>query len=247
MTDAYIILALFLLFIFFSIIKWRRKRNAGEDGEKTVARILSKLPKEEYKVINDLLLQDSGHSSQIDHVVVSVYGVFVIETKNFTGDISGGPNSEFWTQNVFGSKSSFRNPIWQNQGHIAALRKVLSSIYRGPYFNIVVFSERARLQMNLPGVFNWRKIRPIIEGYTDKVMTYDATETIYNTLVKANITDRKARKEHLAVVKNAKEKRDIKVAKGICPRCGGELVLRNGKYGQFYGCSNYPKCNYITK
>lgn len=32
-----------------------------------------------------------------------------------------------------------------------------------------------------------------------------------------------------------------------CPRCGGELVLRNGKYGPFYGCSNYPECRYTKK
>ncbi|MCR4681811.1 MAG: topoisomerase DNA-binding C4 zinc finger domain-containing protein [Clostridiales bacterium] len=33
----------------------------------------------------------------------------------------------------------------------------------------------------------------------------------------------------------------------ICPRCGGDLVLRHGKYGDFYGCSNYPECRFIKK
>lgn len=33
-------------------------------------------------------------------------------------------------------------------------------------------------------------------------------------------------------------------AAGKCPRCGGELVKRNGRYGPFYGCSNYPQCRY---
>ena len=30
----------------------------------------------------------------------------------------------------------------------------------------------------------------------------------------------------------------------ICPKCGGRLVKRKGKYGEFIGCSNYPKCHY---
>lgn len=42
-----------------------------------------------------------------------------------------------------------------------------------------------------------------------------------------------------------KERRDEAVANGRCPRCGGSLILRNGRYGQFYGCSNYPQCNYV--
>lgn len=31
----------------------------------------------------------------------------------------------------------------------------------------------------------------------------------------------------------------------ICPKCGGKLVKRKGKYGEFIGCSNYPKCHFI--
>ena len=38
-----------------------------------------------------------------------------------------------------------------------------------------------------------------------------------------------------------------KIDNNICPRCGGKLVLRNGKYGDFYGCENYPKCKFIKK
>lgn len=40
---------------------------------------------------------------------------------------------------------------------------------------------------------------------------------------------------------------DQKVEKGICPKCNGTLVERNGKYGKFTGCSNFPKCRYVNK
>ncbi|MBO7525879.1 MAG: NERD domain-containing protein [Clostridia bacterium] len=70
----------FVALIVLSIL-WRRSK--GRRGEKQVAALLSLLPKDRYKVINDLLIQKGGHSTQIDHVVVSVYGVFVIETKYY--------------------------------------------------------------------------------------------------------------------------------------------------------------------
>lgn len=37
------------------------------------------------------------------------------------------------------------------------------------------------------------------------------------------------------------------IERGICPRCGGQLVLRTGKYGSFYGCTNYPKCKFTQR
>lgn len=46
--------------------------------------------------------------------------------------------------------------------------------------------------------------------------------------------------------KNDKTKEDFET-NDVCPRCGGTLVKRNGKYGTFMGCSNYPKCRYIKK
>ena len=88
--------------IFVLVILWRRSK--GKRGEKQVAVLLSLLPQKDYKVINDLLIQSGGHSAQIDHVVVSAYGIFVIETKYYKGWIYGGENSEYWTQNIYGHK-----------------------------------------------------------------------------------------------------------------------------------------------
>ncbi len=38
----------------------------------------------------------------------------------------------------------------------------------------------------------------------------------------------------------------VSVGQNICPKCGGTLIERNGKFGSFYGCSNYPKCTYTV-
>ncbi len=50
----------------------------------------------------------------------------------------------------------------------------------------------------------------------------------------------------------AKEKINQKIASiktdgGICPKCGGKLIMRDGKYGRFIGCTNFPKCKYTEK
>ena len=55
------------------------------------------------------------------------------------------------------------------------------------------------------------------------------------------------KQEHVDNVKKKILERDEKIKAGTCPRCGGKLTLRTGKYGQFYGCSNYPKCGFTLK
>ncbi len=86
-----ILIILFLLCFFF-------RPSKGKAGEKTVSRKLSRLPKDKYKVLNDIMLATPKGTTQIDHIVVSICGVFVVETKNYQGWIYGGEESEYWTQ-----------------------------------------------------------------------------------------------------------------------------------------------------
>lgn len=241
------ILGLFALAgIFLLVILWRKSK--GKRGEKQVSALLALLPRKKYKVINDLLLQSGANSTQIDHVVVSVYGVFVIETKYMQGWIYGGENSEFWTQNIYGHKYQLRNPLWQNQGHIRAICRLIGSQDSIPVHNIVAFSKQATLKIDrsLPVMYWWRVV-PFIKRFKQPIISEDRAEEIYEKLLASNVTDKKARKEHVSNVYRNQARRNFDVANGRCPRCGGELVLRNGQYGRFYGCSNYPTCRYILK
>ena len=237
-------LVIILLLLFVLVIIWRRTK--GKRGEKQVAVLLSFLPKKEYKVINNLLIQYGGHSTQIDHVVVSVYGIFVIETKYYQGWIYGGENSEYWTQNIYGHKYQLRNPLWQNQGHCKAIARLVGDSGSIPIHNIVAFSRQATLKIDrsLPVMYWWRVV-PFIKRFKQALIPEAQAEEIYIRLVAANVTDRAARKQHVNSVKQNQVRRNIAVANCKCPRCGGNLVLRKGKYGQFYGCSNYPQCKYI--
>lgn len=230
--------------LFALVIIWNRLK--GKRGEMQVATLLALLPKKRYKVINDLLIQSGCHSTQIDHVVVSIYGIFVIETKYYNGWICGGENSEYWTQNIYGHKYQLRNPLWQNEGHVKAIARIIGDPGIIPIYNIVAFSLQATIKVNrsLP-VMYWWNVVPYIKRHKEVHLTESQVDEIYNTLLSVNVIDKKARKQHVTSVRHNQARRNATVANGKCPRCGGNLVLRNGRYGRFYGCSNYPNCKYI--
>ena len=245
MIDA-IILATVILTLVLSI--WLRS-SKGQIGEKRVARILGRLPKDRYLVINNMLLRTaSGGTTQIDHVVISEYGIFVIETKFYKGWIYGGENSEYWTQNIFGHKYSLRNPIHQNEGHIRVLKHLLKDIGDIPFISIVAFSRQCRLGVNASTpVIYWNQIPLIIDRFRDKRLSHAQITGIHNRLIESNRDSKDERQIHIHNVRTNEQRRNTAVASGKCPRCGGTLILRHGPYGTFYGCSNYPRCRYILK
>lgn len=100
-----ILLASILLFGLF------QNQISGVIGEQKVATILSLLNNANYKVINNFVLNINGRTSQIDHLVISDFGIFVIETKNYKGWIMGSEHAEYWTQVLYKRKEKLYNPI----------------------------------------------------------------------------------------------------------------------------------------
>ena len=195
------------------------------------------------------MLPTTYGTTQIDHVVISRFGVFVIETKNYRGFIYGGENAEKWTQNIWGNKYSMPNPIRQNNIHIKALRYHLNKLNIDcPIHSIVTFAGRCSVSVNVTescNVVYYNQVLPVIKRYQDSYITHDDIERIIKYLEEVNITDKTARNNHNQQVLQQQYVRQQKIENGICPRCGGQLAYRNGKYGPFIGCSNYPKCNFI--
>lgn len=229
------------------VVILRRPKIKGRIGEIFMALFLKSLPKDSYRVINDLLLTWNGHSTQIDHVIISIYGIFVIETKFYKGWILGGENSEFWTQNIYGHRYKLRNPIYQNQGHIRALKSILKEHENLQFISIVAFSRRARLRVKTEStVIYFHQVPRIIRRAKIRVLSEEQVQCIYSFLLANNAEEREFRKHHISNVKQNVIRRNIAVSNGYCPRCGGTLTLRGGRYGKFYGCSNYPRCKYTT-
>ncbi len=238
---------LFILFVVASVVfRILQPRIKGYLGEKSVATILSLLPSDKYKIINDLLIEVDGRTIQIDHLVVSIYGIFVIETKNYKGWITGSDNSDYWTKNMFGNKYTFYNPIRQNKSHVLALSKQLG-FSLNKFIPIIVFSNGAELKANTThNVIYTTQINRVIKEYSEIKFSETDIQKLYDKISLLNIVSPEVRKQHVLEIQNTIATKRHLVQQGICPRCGHSLILRNGKYGNFYGCSNYPNCKYIT-
>jgi|AZIH01.1.fsa_nt_gi hypothetical protein len=83
------------------------------------------LDKSRYHLIKNVTLPTEDGTTQIDHVLVSGFGVFVVETKNIKGWIFGGPHQRFWTQKIYRSNHKFQNPLHQNYKHVKTLQTML--------------------------------------------------------------------------------------------------------------------------
>ena len=232
-------------------------KNIGKFGEKCVARKLDWLPKE-YITLNDILLPTNYGTTQIDHIVISPYGIFVIETKNYKGWIFGHENSEEWKQSLLGKKRfwgwsseqhKLRNPIRQNAAHARAVKAILKEMGDFTIIPIVVFSNSAELKITTPNhiVINWCDLRSAIKSYQHQCISQEDVQRIVNKISSANIITEGSREAHVNNFKEAQYKKYNAIANGICPKCGSKLVERKGKYGRFLGCSNYPNCKFTQK
>lgn len=104
--------------------------------------------------------------TQIDHIVISVYGIFVIETKNYKGWITGGEYAENWIKNVYGNKYSFRNPLKQNYAHIKSIMNLINIHDPNLFMSIIAFSDEASIKVNTDkNVINFCMLKKCIQSY----------------------------------------------------------------------------------
>lgn len=194
--------------VFFAIVIWilafLLKRNLarylGWSGENFVSRKLHRLDPKHYRVLNDLLLPSLGNlqTTQIDHVVVSNFGIFCIETKNYKGWIFGSANQERWTQVIYHYKSRLYNPLWQNYAHIKALEARLRPEYPTvPNLGFIAFPRAEKLKISgTDRVGHVRDVIQKIESYTSPALSDIDRDKIVELLQAWNIQDREVRKEH---------------------------------------------------
>lgn len=137
---------LFLIVMTFALFA---KSDKGKDGEARVAKSLSKSFGKNlgYVVLNDVLLKEGNDSTQIDHIIFSVYGIFVVETKNYNGYIYGDEDEKTWTQHFKKKKFTFQNPHRQNYKHLKFLSEILG-IEMNKMLSLVVFVGDAKFKNN---------------------------------------------------------------------------------------------------
>lgn len=240
----YIIPLLFIVSIFKS--RWFK----GVFGEFLVNKLLSQLPESDYTLVKDVTLPTEDGTTQIDHVVVSKFGIFVVETKNMKGWIFGSKTQKQWTQKIYRHTCKFQNPLHQNYKHVKTLESLLG-VDSSNMHSVIIFIGDSRFKTDMPeNVTYARGCLSYIKHFIQPVFS----DTDYRRIIEA-INNVKLKK---GVVTNLKHRQHIKelVAskEGVkqCSHCGSEMVVRETKRGenkgkQFWGCSAFPKCRAVEE
>jgi hypothetical protein len=242
-----------MLFIIVGIltIVSRSPKLKGMIGEIAVAYRLKKLDPVKYRVLHDVTIpSQNGKTTQIDHLVFSEFGIFVIEVKNYQGWIVGKEHAEYWTQVIYKRKERLYNPLRQNYGHVEALKSFFSDLPELYYIPIVAFSGRADLKVEVQSIVIYNdQILSTIQSHSTPVIASEDLNQAFKRLneYKASKPKRATNREHVKTVKRDLQEKADRIHNKICPKCNGELVVRHGEFGRFTGCSNYPKCRFIVK
>ena len=114
-----------------------------------------------------LLVLNEHVIRQVDHILVSRFGVFVIESKHYKGWIFGDAKSAKWTQVIYKIKNQFQNPIRQNYKHCQEVRKLLDFLPQDHVHSAVVFTGEAEFRTGVPdGVFSLDGLVAHLRGFS---------------------------------------------------------------------------------
>lgn len=245
------------------IDKYMTPERVGRLGEKYTARKLGWMNLFGYNgtvMRNVYIPLENGETTEIDLLYITKKGIFVIESKNYSGYVFGDAYKPYWTITLYGGKDALGkskvekhklyNPIWQNHNHIKFLCQYLKAEL--PMFSLIVFSERCELKSVTGTAENTvvckrndlpHEIKTIWNSVPDR-LTEAQVEGIYDKLLPLTNQDEAIKQKHVEDIKE-------KLEDPICPRCGAKLVIRTAHSGanagkQFYGCSNFPKCRFTT-
>jgi restriction system protein len=214
-------------------------------GERFVRRRLRRrLDPARYHSLHDLTLATPDGTTQIDHVVVSPFGIFVLETKNMQGWIFGDPNQARWTQTIYRRRVRFQNPLRQNHKHVKALQAALA-VPPETIHSVVAFVGTATFKTPMPAnVTAGGGFIDYIRSFRTPVLTEEDIREVLQRLQAKRLTpSTAARRAHVQQL----ARRADPQAERRCPKCGSPLVLRTAKTGakageRFWGCSTFPKC-----
>ena len=267
---------LILLIIGGKILKIFMPKIKGRIGE-GVVNLAAKLRLDPnvYHLLKDVTIPSEPGTTQIDHVIVSRFGLFVIETKNYKGWLFADAKDAKWTQVNFKQKHRFQNPLRQNYAHICALSDLLG-LPKDKIIGVVCFMGDAKFKTGVPeGVYLEGRYVTHIESFRTVLFSEDEVADLIQRIEsgrhergfktnRKHVKHLKTQKTETAVTdrsysstaeKNCSVLNHSDLMSPVskpCPACGAAMVLRTARKGanagnQFWGCSKYPACKKIVK
>lgn len=188
----------------------RRKKNhvkaLGKKGEKKVQKVLNKYARfREAKVLNDVYLPLYENTTQVDHILIAPFGVMVIETKNWIGEVYGNPAEEQWLQVAGEDRNKHYNPLMQNKTHLDNIRHIFkkANIYRVNVEGAVVFAER-KCDLYCPRgvpVYTLKQFKKLLKKPAYEADNKVDVEKVANAILSQQITDKKKIANHVKAIK----------------------------------------------
>ena len=218
--------------------------SRGNKGEEKVISTLKKIKVEHYVFNNVSFISEKNEMThQIDHILVHPHGVFVIETKNYYGEIISDTGEGYWVKIIKGKKDIIRNPLNQNKTHVKVVKRVLKNV---DVISLVVFVKNNAPYMPDENVINLKDLLLFIDSYPYKKLLNkeeikDICKKIRENKVKVTKTEHLENISYLKQIKNEnKAEIEFAIENNKCPRCGSD-ILQNG-YN--FKCS---KCDFKFK
>jgi restriction system protein len=213
--SAFSFLSVFLCFIPFVILLAFIKTPwfKGLFGE-TIVNLSLKifLSSNEYHLIRNIILASDEGTTQIDHIIVSKYGIFVVETKNMKGWIFGRPEQKMWMQRIYSFTDHFQNPLHQNYKHLKTLESVLG-ISLDKFHSLIIFVGNSIFKTAMPkNVTNGGGYIRFIKSKKNLLLDEEEVKTIIDKIQSSRVEPSfKAQIDHVKYVKEmVNQKRNIK-------------------------------------
>lgn len=240
---------------------YRRVRsNKGCLGEYYIYKGLQPLNGYKRFLCNIYLPKEDGNMTEIDVILLHESGIYVFESKNYSGWIFGTEEEQYWTQTLSArngkvERNRFFNPIIQNQGHIKWLQHFLKNPSL-PVYSYIIFSNRCSfkdvvLTSGKHFITYQCDTLSAVQRNSDNAgvqLTHKDIDDLYEKLYPLTQIDETQKAAHIENIRQKQE--EVKNMEYIrCPLCGGQLVKHSDPHGEFYGCSNYRTtgCRYKRK
>jgi hypothetical protein len=219
------------------------RRIRGWFGEKkTTFNMWISLNAKVYRRFHDIIIPAKNGTTQIDHLIVSPYGLFIVETKNIKGWIFGSEGQQKWTQSLYGKNYSFQNPIRQTFRQKKILSEFLD-LNESIIHTVIYFVGDCRFKTQLPpNVINSR-LGKYIKKFNNRVFPPEEISRLVKALKQHATESPLTTRDH---VRSLRERHSSTT---VCPKCGSKLVERTAKKGpnaglKFLGCESYPRCRF---
>lgn len=196
--------------------------NKGAYGEYLICKELKNLPGEKRWLYNLYLPKDNEHTTEIDVIMVHSSGIYVFESKNYSGWIFGTETQRTWTQSFYAGgnkkKQHFYNPIMQNKLHVEALNKQLNVFPGIVYHSLILFSDRCELkQLNLSSgqhsVLHRREAyNEIMQriSMTGEIFAADKVQRIFEALLPFANAEQSVKDKHVRDVQQIIKEKEIR-------------------------------------